>query len=357
MSVALAVVGARENNEWALFTVNLLWIAGAVVAGEAEGVWEKLLEDIERGQLRKIYHEPNPDLDRYVPKDFTGLPKKRLLNLVPLNTTRGCPHNCEFCCVSHVYGKKIKHIPVENVVRDIKTSKFRNYIFLDDNIMAYKEYARELFEALIPLKIHWVGQSSISFAQDEEMIRLARKSGCRGLFIGLESVEGIRDGRFPKLNSLEETRKNIRRILKAGIIIQASVILGFDEDTQDTFGETVRFLVDNRVSLAGIHVLTPYPGTRVYEELKVSGRLLHENWEHYDHHTVVFRPKNMTPQELQIGNNRAKAAFNSWGSIGRRLFGNMRMPGVYLMGNMGYRKHALTEKVRMLEFEERMDNY
>ena len=146
--------------------------ANAVVIGEAEGVWEQILEDIESNNLRRIYHEPNPDLDRYIPKDFSTLPKNRFYKLIPLQTTRGCPYSCDFCCVSDIFGKKIKQIPVKNVVKDIEASGARFYIFLDDNIIGNRKYARELFKALIPLKISWIGQSSISFARDLEMMEL-----------------------------------------------------------------------------------------------------------------------------------------------------------------------------------------
>ena len=328
--------------------------ADAVVIGEAEGVWEKILKDIESNNLQRIYHEPNPDLDRYIPKDFSTLPKKRFYNLIPLQTSRGCPYNCDFCCVSDIFGKKIKHIPVKNVVKDIEASESRNYIFLDDNVIGDQKYARELFKALIPLKISWVGQSSISFARDTEIMELAKKSGCKGLFIGLESVVGTNIQKYKKLKSLEDTKQSIKKILKMGIIIQASVIFGFDEDTHETFWQTVKFLIKNCISIAAINVLTPYPGTRVYKEFKEGGRLLHEKWEYYDHHTVVFQPKNMTPLELQIGKIKARTAFNSIPSIVKRFIGNLRMPGIYLAANVGYRKHALTESKRLRQFESQM---
>jgi len=317
--------------------------ADTVVIGEAEGVWEKILDDIESGNLQERYHEPNPDLDRYIPKDFSTLSKKRMYNLVPLQTSRGCPYNCDFCCVTDIFGKKITLIPVKHIVRDIKESGARNFIFLDDNIIGNQKYARELFTALIPLKIRWVGQSSISFARNIEIMELAKKSGCRGLFIGLESVLETNTNKYKKLKSLEDTQQSIKKILKMGILIQASVIFGFDEDTHETFGETIKFLVKNRISLASINALTPYPGTRVFEQLKEAGRLLHEKWEYYDHHTVVFKPKNMTPLELQIGKIKAKSDFSKILSIAVRILGNLRMPAFYLAVNLGYRKLAIAE--------------
>ena len=325
--------------------------ANAVVIGEAEGVWQKVIEDIESNTLQQVYHEPHPDLDNYIPKDFSSLPRKRAYNLIPLQTTRGCPYDCDFCCVSDIFGKKIKHIPVEHVVRDIKESGARNFIILDDNVIGNPKYARELFKALIPLKIRWIGQSSISFARDIELMKLARKSGCKGLFIGLESVAESTNQRFKKLKSLEETKESLKKILKIGIIIQASVIFGFDEDTDETFDQTIRFLRENRVSLASINVLTPYPGTRLYDEFKANGRLLHEKWEYYDHHTVVFQPKNMNPLELQIGKMNAKTAFSSLPSIVERIAGNLRAPGIYLATNLGYRKHARAENKKLKQFQ------
>jgi len=328
--------------------------ANAVVVGEAEGVWEKILEDIENDKLQRIYHEPNPNLDRYIPKDFSSLPKKRAFSLIPLQTTRGCPYDCDFCCVSDIYGKRITHIPVEHVVRDIEVSGARNFIILDDNVISSPKYARELFEALIPLNIRWVGQSSISFARDVELMKLAKKSGCKGLFIGLESVVESNNQKFKKLKSLEDTKESMKKILKMGIFIQASVIFGFDEDTHETFGQTVKFLRENRLTLASINALTPYPGTRLYEELKKGGRLLHEKWEYYDHHTVVFRPKNMTPLELQIGKINAKTAFSNIPSIIERIIGNLRTPGIYLVANLGYRKLARAESKMLKKFTSQM---
>jgi radical SAM superfamily enzyme YgiQ (UPF0313 family) len=329
--------------------------ADSVVVGEAEGVWEQLLEDIENNALKKKYHQAYPNLDRYIHKDFSSLPKRRAFSLVPLQTSRGCPYNCDFCCVSDIFGKKITMIPVEHVVRDIIESKARNFIFLDDNIIGNRKYAKQLFQALIPLNIRWIGQSSISFAHDSEMMQLARKSGCKGLFIGLESVVSeCSSQKYKKLKSLQDTRESIKKILKMGILIQASVIFGFDEDTHETFKETVDFLIENNISIASINILTPYPGTRVHEGFKKEGRLLHENWSYYDHHTVVFRPKNMTPLELQLGAIKAKSDFNRYSSITKRFAGNLRIPFYFFLANLGYRKQSLAENKKLKEFEKQM---
>jgi len=325
--------------------------ADAVVVGEAEGVWETILEDIESNNLQRIYNEPDPDLNRHILKDFSILPKKRFYNLVPLQTKRGCPYNCDFCCVSKLFGKKIKEIPINNVVKDIRLSGSRNFIFLDDNIIADRAHAKNLFKTLIPLKIKWVGQSSIAIAQEDEILKLAKKSGCRALFIGLESVMDTSIKKYKKLSSPEEIRNNIRKILKMGIIIHASIIFGFDEDTQKTFDETLNFLIRNRISIAAINVLTPYPGTQVYKKFRKQGKLLHENWGYYDHHTVVFQPKNMTPLELQIGKINVRNNFSSIPSIIMRFIGNLRMPVLYLITNLKYRKYVLKDRLILQQFK------
>ncbi|MBN1143709.1 MAG: cobalamin-dependent protein, partial [Bacteroidales bacterium] len=157
-----------------------LQYADCVVIGEAEGVWEQVLQDFSNGRLLKTYHNAEPDLSKYVAKDFSKMLKRRLYNLIPILTTRGCPYHCEFCCVTNIYGKKIRHIPIENVIRDIKESGAKNFMFLDDNIIGQARYAKELFTALIPLKIKWVGQASVSLlVKDNDLMELAVKSGCK----------------------------------------------------------------------------------------------------------------------------------------------------------------------------------
>ncbi len=330
--------------------------ADAVVIGEAEGVWEQVLEDIENNCLKKKYHVKDPDLTRYVPKNFSALKSKKLFNLVPILTTRGCPYNCSFCCVSKIFGKKIKHMPVENVVRDIVESKAKRFIFLDDNIIGNPNYAKKLFAAIKPLKIGWLGQASISFAKDTELMQLAKDSGCKGLFIGLETVDEIQLKNIKKLDgTIENMEEALRKIRKMGIVIQASVIFGFDNDTHHVFRNTLKFLIKNHICSASFNILTPYPGTSIYDEFKKNGRIINDRWEYYDHHTVVFRPANMTPLELQLGKINAKEKFYSIHSIIKRFRGNLSNPFIYLMANLGYMKLAKAEKKRIAYIESTLE--
>lgn len=321
-----------------------LQFADSVVIGEAEGVWQQLLDDFEQGTLKRTYHNPNPDLDRYVPKDFSKIIKRRLFNLVPLMTSRGCPYKCDFCCVTDLFGKKIRHIPVENVVRDIKKAGVKNYMFLDDNIIGHPKYAKELFKAIKPLMIHWVGQASISFVKDTEMMQLAADSGCKALFFGLESVAESQMKKMRKtIKAIRDLENALKKIKRMGILIHASMIFGFDEDTTEVFDETVKFLRKNKVSTASFNVLTPYPGTKTYNDLKMEGRLITDNWRYYDHNTVVFRPKNMTPVELQAGKSKARKKFYSFRSVLKRSTGNLYNPRIYFAMNYGHMKQARVE--------------
>ena len=330
-----------------------LQYADAVVIGEAEGVWETLLEDFSNNKLKTRYHNPEPDLGKYVPKDFSKIIKKRLFKLVPIMTTRGCPYNCDFCCVTNLFGKKMRHVPIENVVRDIKESGARNFMFLDDNIIGHPAYAKALFEAIKPLKIKWVGQASVSLlVKDRELMQLAADSGCKALFFGIESVSKEQLTKMRKAyNEIEKMEEAMKKIKKMGILIHASMVFGFDDDTKEIFNDTVRFLISNKVSTVSFNILTPYPGTKTYDTLKEEGRLTTSNWQYYDHNTVVFQPKNMTPFELQAGKVGARKKFYTISSVLKRFSGNSYSPLIYFATNYGHMKQVKVEAKRMAELE------
>ena len=294
--------------------------ADAVVIGEAEGCWADVINDFRKSNLQKFYHVPEPDLSKlpFPRRDFRI--DKALFNCVGLLTTRGCPYACEFCSVTDFYGRKIRHRPVSRVVEDIKRSGSKAFLILDDNVAGHPEYSKELFEALIPLGIEWVGQSSVSLAKDKEMLKLCRLSGCAALFFGLESVSpSSLMGMKKALKSIEETEEAIKIIQDNGIAFHPSIILGFDTDTEAIFDETLEFLARTKLPTMTLNVLTPYPGTRIYQRFKDQGRIISHDWSHYDHHTVVFQPKNMTPQELAEGFQYVQNEFYSFSSIVRHI--------------------------------------
>jgi radical SAM superfamily enzyme YgiQ (UPF0313 family) len=325
-----------------------LQYADSVVVGEAEGVWEQVLKDCENGGMKAQYQQPPPSLERYIPMKFRKTSKKRLFNVVPVMTTRGCPYSCDFCCVSDLYGKKIRHAPIANVVRDIEESENRIFIFLDDNIIGEPRYAKELFRAIKPLKIKWVGQASISFVHDTELMKLAADSGCAALFFGLESVSELQLKKMRKsIKDVEKMGEAVKKIRGFGIHFHASFVFGFDNDTKAIFPDTLEFIRKSKINTASFNILTPYPGTAVYKQFKSEGRLLTDNWKYYDHSTVVFRPKNMTPYELQSGEIMVKKEFSSMFSIIKNLPWNMSHPLLYLAMNLGVRENVKADILRL----------
>ncbi|MCX6329085.1 MAG: radical SAM protein [Bacteroidia bacterium] len=327
--------------------------ADSVVVGEAEGVWEILLNDFQNNNLKRRYCNPLPDLTKYIPKDFAKITRKRLFHVIPIITSRGCPYDCDFCCVTNLFGKQIRHVPVENVVRDIKESGAKNFIFLDDNIIGHPKYAKALFKAIKPLKIKWVGQASLSLlVSDKELLQLAAESGCKSLFIGIESVSEQQLQTMPKaINKIEQLERALKNVKKMGILVHASMIFGFDNDPKEIFNESVRFLIKNRVGTASFNVLTPYPGTKVYEDLKNENRLITTDWRYYDHNTVVFKPRNMTPYELQIGKIDARQKFYSILSVLNRALGNLYNPIIYFTLNYGHIKQVKVEAKRIAKLK------
>lgn len=330
-----------------------LQYADCVVVGEAEGVWETLLKDYQNNSLQRRYHDPVPDLGKYVPKDFSKIVHKSLYNLVPITTTRGCPYNCDFCCVTNLFGNKIRHIPIENVVRDIRESGGKTFMFLDDNIIGDIKYAKKLFRAIKPFKIRWVGQASVSLlVGDDELIQLAAESGCKALFFGIESVSEEQLKTMRKaIKEIEHLERAFKKIKKMGILIHASMVFGFDNDTKKIFNETVQFLIKNKVSTVSFNVLTPYPGTKIYENLKKENRLITTDWKYYDHNTVVFKPRNMTPYELQTGKINARKKFYSIPSVLKRSLGNLYSPLIYFATNYGHMKQVKVEAKRITKLK------
>ena len=306
-----------------------------VVMGEAEGCWGELIEDFKRNRLKRFY--------RSFDFDLAGFPMPKLtcndtpFHVVPIFCTRGCPYNCEFCSVTDMYGKKIRHRKVRDIVKEIVTRESKKFFFLDDNIIGDVRFATELFMALSDLKIRWVGQASISLSRNKALLKLAQRSGCAGLFIGLESVcpDNLRKLRKAP-NTVKECAQAINIIRDAGILFHASLVFGFDDDDRTIFERTLDFLEKTRTPSATFNILTPYPGTAIFERFKKEGRLLSQKWWNYNHRTVVFRPRKMTPEELAAGLVWLRKNFYSKVSIFTRFFHNLDHPLLYLSVNWGH---------------------
>jgi radical SAM superfamily enzyme YgiQ (UPF0313 family) len=314
----------------------------AVVIGEAEGVWDQVLRDVQRNTLSKFYHNSQPDLAG------SPLPVRRRIRSVlklpffvmPIMASRGCPYDCEFCCVHSVYGRRQRHIPIENIVEDIRRNGAKRVMFLDDNIGGVRSYTMQLITALKPLKVSWYGQASARFILDDELFNSAVNSGLEALFVGVESVDPEARKKMRKsLPSLLLYEKAIERCRSSGVIFHASLIFGLDEDTPHVFDRTFDFLLRNSVPSISPCILTPYPGTPLFERLIREQRILHTNWSYYDHTTVCYRPKNMDPEELAEKYLEFRNRFFSHSSFIQRAYAQLRVaPFVYLGANIVYRK-------------------
>jgi radical SAM superfamily enzyme YgiQ (UPF0313 family) len=312
--------------------------ADAVVIGEAETVWAQVCEDIHTNTLKPFYKGENPPDLRKLPipkRHLLRYPNRSMLNFPTIQTGRGCPHNCTFCSVKKVYGGTYRKRPVEDIIHELRLlwdskpfcskilSSLQDWFlfFLDDNLFADSRYAKELLIRLKPFKKRWYCQAPISVAKDNELLKLAKESGCLLLSIGFESV--VQDSILSVNKTLNKTDfyfDAVRKIHDAGISVAGSFVLGFDGDDASVFEKTLCFAIDSGVDLASFHILTPYPGTPFFNQIIKENRLLepYGKWKKFDTQHVVFKPKKMKPEELQEGFDWLWREFTSLRSIRRR---------------------------------------
>jgi radical SAM superfamily enzyme YgiQ (UPF0313 family) len=314
----------------------------AVVVGYAEDTWPELLRDFARGGLQPRYvQQPNLSLaGRPFPRRDL-MPQARFLTNNVFEATRGCIHNCEFCVVPAAWGRKPYQKPVEDVVADIVRHDARKLIFVDLNLIADRGYAEQLFEALIPLQVQWYGLSTVLLADDLPLLKLAARSGCRGLLLGFESIvpDNLRES-SKGFNRPARFKEIVAMLHAHGIAVYGCFVFGMDHDTPDVFLETARFAVDAQIDLPRFAIVTPFPGTALHHRLEREERILTRNWELYDGQHVVFQPARMSVQELQEGTERAWRYAYTMPSIARRLRASPASPWVALAANFGYRHYA-----------------
>lgn len=314
----------------------------SVVIGEAERTWPWALKDFEKGELQRTYKPDGRE-------DIANIPVARrdLLNkdgyffINTVQTTRGCPFNCEFCSVTAFYGRTYRTRPLEDIERELDTlSGGANFLFVvDDNITGNPAYAKELFSLLKRYPFKWLSQTSITFAENQELVELAKESGCYGMFIGFESLSQDALNRLNKrFNKADTYADLIKRIHDHGMGIQGSFIFGYDWDTKETFDEVLNFAEKTKLDSVLFTILTPYPGTNVFEKMKREGRLITTDWSKYDMAHAVYRPRNMTPEDLEQMYVEANRKFYSYPSMFRRLFAMRRSQTVFLPMSFGFRK-------------------
>ncbi len=294
--------------------------ADVIFIGEAEHTWPRFLAELEAGNHQERYSSEPPALDK-APMPRQDLFHRRDHAAGVLFATRGCVHRCDFCTLAVMYQSQVRKRPVEAVVREYASFRGKVVILWDDDIAGDIEYAKALFHALTPHRKWWSSQASIHAASDDEFLELAARSGCKQLFIGLESVSQASVNEVSKaFNRVDGYARAVERIHSHGISVQAGIVFGFDNDTEAVFGETLDFLEATGVQNATFNILTPFPGTRLYERLEAEGRILTRDWSKYNGRAdVVFQPRQMSPEALLAGYRYANRRFYSWGSAYKRL--------------------------------------
>ncbi len=276
----------------------------AVVVGDAEGVWPAVLEDIQAGRLRRIYRHERPCDLAETPFPRRGLTAHGARHYVTTNAVqvgRGCRHACRYCSIAAFHNSTYRARPLENVIEELLRTP-RDFMFVDDNIIADPDYARKLFIAMIPMRKRWVSQCSLKIADDPALLHLARAAGCRGLFIGIETLSAANLEAVDKgFNDADAYLDRIRTIRRHGIGIEAGIILGLDNDDVTVFERTLRFLQKAHIDAVQVNIVTPLPGTPLHDEFARQARIIDRDWSHYDFRHCVIRPARMTPQQLQDG--------------------------------------------------------
>jgi radical SAM superfamily enzyme YgiQ (UPF0313 family) len=299
-----------------------------VVSGEAENTWPTVLQHAEEGRLERFYKA-----DRSTNLKAFPMPKRSSLSIDRyfshmIQTTRGCPFKCEFCSVHAFNGQNIRSKTVAQVVQEImdinqanaKYKRKQAIFFVDDNIVADKSLARELFLALKPHNINWMCQAPISISREDELLKLMKDSGCGAIFIGFESIskENLAS-MHKKMNQKYDFSDAIKTIQSHGILVHGSFIVGYDRDSEDTFQELIDFIQESNLLMPLINILTPFPGTKLFARLEEEGRLLHKDWNQYDTKHVVFMPASMPPEDLLAGFKKIVRSIYSYDSILKKL--------------------------------------
>lgn len=313
----------------------------AVVVGEGEIVWPLLLLDFQRQNLQRRYQpEIQMTMDTIPVARREIFKGKRYLLTNTIQTTRGCPFDCEFCSVTAFYGRKYRKRPVDNILQElVQLRKSNSFIFfVDDNLVADRKYALELFAGMKGMDFKWLSHSPIDFAGDPELMKAAGEAGCVGMFIGFESLNQDSLAAMGKVtNRAKSYLEDAKAFRDNGIGILGSFVLGYDGDTPAVFEQLLRFCEDARIEAAIFPLLTPYPGTAVRRRLESEGRIISNDWRNYDMEHVNFKPLGMSIDELQQGYDWLNKSFYSFSSMYRRLFKLHRSVQVFGPMNLGFR--------------------
>jgi radical SAM superfamily enzyme YgiQ (UPF0313 family) len=310
-----------------------------LVTGEAEGVWQEVIDDYRHGRAKALYQaQAKPALGLSPDRSLFG--DKGYLPIKLVEFARGCKFRCDFCAITAFFNAGHNHRPIDRVVEEIQRIRRpgQMFFFIDDNITSDLPAAKELMRALIPLNIRWVSQSAINVAFDEEALDLMKRSGCQGVLVGFESLKEeslrtMRKGFNLMKGGPSQAMENFR---KSGLRIYGTFLFGYDHDTRDSFKEAVDFAVDHAMFIAAFNHVTPFPGTPLYKRMQADRRMTHDPWwldDRYRYNMIPFTPKQMSAEELSAGCVEARRSFYSWKSILTRATHRIHWRSPFMLGN------------------------
>lgn len=280
-----------------------------VFVGEAEKTFPEFLKDIEKNKTKQMYKASSFPQLSISPLPAYYLAKKYSYKSIPIQTSRGCPHQCSFCISSKIYGNSIRcktAIQLESELSTIKEIFEKPYIFFtDDNLFIDKRRNNDLINIINNSHINWYAFSDVSVADDTELLSDIANAGCTQLLIGFESLssenlQGLNQNHW-KMKKLDSYKEIINRIQSFGIGVVGSFVVGMESDTMDVFDRLYKFIEETSLYATNITVLTPFPGTEIYQKYKSEGRLASEDWFAYNGFELTFMPSNMTLEEFEKG--------------------------------------------------------
>lgn len=318
--------------------------ADALAIGDGVQLWGRILEDVEHQKLEPVYRAGfNAPYRDDPPPRRDLLPRKSFLTTSSLIATRGCHNRCDFCYLS----TRDLHMPykmrdVEQIVAEFEQDDQPYAVFTDNNLGSKPDYLRQLCQGLRPLQKIWSAAVSIDVTDDPSLVREMALSGCTGVFVGFESLDNSNiTAAGKKSPATTDYAQRVKLLHDNGIQVNGSFVLGFDHDGPEVFGATMDWVEENRLECATFHIMTPYPGTPLFRQMESEGRLLHRNWNLYDTAHVVFRPKNMTVEELADGYDQCYRRIFSHASIWKRRPSDRRSIPPYLAMSYLYKRSNL----------------
>lgn len=303
--------------------------ADSVIIGRNEKDWLDLLKDFEKNELKTFYGPSKYDKSIKIPPTNVELPGFVLTGAI--EATRGCPYKCGFCPEGNtIGGSQFFTRPVDDVIEEIKSIPQKTIMFYDNSLTINPKYSKDLFRKMKGLNKKFFCNGNIDkLAEDKDLVRLSKEAGCVSWLIGFESVSQETIDEIGKsTNKIEKYSKAVENIHENKMAVIGSFIFGFDSDKKDVFNETLKLINNLKIDLADFCILTPFPGTPLFNKLEKEGRLLESDWSKYTMRNVVFKPKNLTPEEILEGVKRMYIEFYSTQNTVKRIFRGLKL-GIY----------------------------